>query len=110
MRAFLFLCVLGGVGVVLAAPRAGADEPKTSGRKVFREEVRPLIESKCLSCHGGERKRGGLDLKRRAGPLTGGENGPAIIPGSAAKSLLYRRLTDHEMPPQNPLSEEQVAA
>ncbi|MBI1917654.1 MAG: PSD1 domain-containing protein [Planctomycetes bacterium] len=120
MRARVLLRTLGGPAVAAtlaglvflsASPLVSADKAKpVDGLKVFREEVRPLLVGKCLVCHGGERTRNGLDLKRRARVLTGGENGPALVPGSADKSLLYRKLAGHEMPPQNPLAEEQIAA
>ena len=102
---------LAGVVLLSCLPRASAGEtPADAGRAVFREQIRPLLTAKCLSCHGGDKTRGGLDLRRRASALSGGDSGPALAPGSAARSLLYKKLLDREMPPKNPLSEEQVAA
>ncbi|MBY0231941.1 MAG: DUF1549 domain-containing protein, partial [Gemmataceae bacterium] len=34
---------------------------------LFRERVAPLLADRCVSCHDGTRKRGGLDLSTRAG-------------------------------------------
>src|SRR5262245_32094188 len=100
-----------GLVLLVPCPRVGADTAKSDeGLRVFREQVRPVLMGKCLACHGGDRKRGGLDLKRRTRALAGGDSGPAVVPGSAQRSLLYRKLADREMPPQNPLSEEQIAA
>src|SRR5438132_1553369 len=79
--------------------RAGTDPSPGPGLKAFREEVRPLLTAKCLACHGGDRKRGGLDLRRRAGALAGGDSGPAVVPGAAGQSLLYRKLAGRELPP-----------
>jgi cytochrome c553 len=102
---------LAGAVVLSSLLRAAAHAlPTDAGRAVFREQVRPLLTAKCLGCHGGDRTRGGLDLRRRAGALAGGDSGPALAPGNAARSLLYRKLRDHEMPPKNALSDEQVAA
>ena len=92
------------------SPCAHAGEKPDVGRALFREQVRPLLTAKCLACHGGDKTRSGLDLRRRAGALAGGESGPALKPGRAANSLLYQKLAAREMPPQNPLSEEQIAA
>ena len=40
-----------------------------------------------------------LDLSTRAAALKGGQkSGPAIIPGDAAKSPFYRRLTGQDQP------------
>ncbi len=56
----------------------------------------------------GEEK-GGLDLTRRASALTGGETGAAIVPGQPEDSLLIDKVAEGEMPPNGPLSKEQVA-
>jgi mono/diheme cytochrome c family protein len=77
---------------------------------VFRDQVKPLLTGKCLACHGSDKKKGGLDLTRRATALAGGKHGAAIQPGKADDSLLLNRLAKGEMPPGNPLSPEQVAA
>ena len=47
-----------------------------------------------------------LDLRTRAGMLKGGEKGPAIVPGNAEASALYRRITSREKPamPMAPLA------
>jgi hypothetical protein len=53
-----------------------------------------------------------LDLKTRAGALKGGQHGPAIIPGNAAGSLLYRHVAAQEtpqMPLGGKLSAEEIA-
>jgi hypothetical protein len=41
---------------------------------------------------------GNLDLRTREGALKGGQHGPAIVPGDAAASRLYRHLTGQEQP------------
>ncbi len=88
-----------------------ATEP---GKVLFTKYIRPLLESQCLSCHGaGQVKRSGFDLSTREGLLHGGETGPAVLPGHASDSALYKRVK-HEIQPGMPfqatqLSEEQVA-
>jgi len=76
----------------------------------FHEKVEPILTGKCLSCHDSLKKKGGLDLTRRAAALKGGDNGTALAPGNSTDSLLYKRVAAGEMPPGNPLSPEQVAA
>jgi hypothetical protein len=39
-----------------------------------------------------------LNLSSEAGIVKGGQNGPALIPGDAEKSHLYRRITGQEQP------------
>jgi Planctomycete cytochrome C/Leucine Rich repeat len=59
----------------------------------FPTQVFPIFEKSCLSCHGPEKKKGGLRLDSRAAALKGGDDGVVIVPGDAAKSDLYRRIT-----------------
>ena len=65
------------------------------------KSARTLLEAKCYTCHGAARMSG-LDLRDRATILTGGKRGPAVIPGKADESLLYRavrREGNLQMPP-----------
>jgi hypothetical protein len=77
---------------------------------VFREQIRPILVGKCLTCHGPDRKRGGLDLSRRQTALSGGDSGAVIVPGKAVSSLLFEKVAERKMPPRSPLSAKQVAA
>jgi cytochrome c553 len=101
------VALLAAVVFSLPQPAEAADD---AGLVVFRQQIQPLLTTKCLLCHGADKKRGGLDLRQRATALAGGDNGPALVPGKSADSLLYRKLAEREMPPQNPLAPEQVAA
>ncbi len=76
----------------------------------FRDKVQPLLTGKCLACHDGYKKKGGLDLSRLASAIKGGDSGPSLKPGNSADSLLYKRIAAGEMPEGNPLAPEQVAA
>jgi hypothetical protein len=72
----------------------------------FAEKVLPLLKENCYKCHSHESSemKGGLTLDSRQGWSTGGDSGPAIIPGDVDKSLLIqavRRLDeDVAMPPK----------
>src|SRR5262249_48073155 len=70
------------------------------GPELYEKQVRPLFASRCVGCHGEKRRQAGLDLRSRAGMLQGGESGPALVPGSADRSLLYRLASRREMPPR----------
>ncbi len=95
------LCTYGALGIaltlfpfVLGRPPVGADErafPRTA-------EVRKLLQSRCVDCHGGKKTRGGLDLTTRAALLRGGDSGAAVVPGDARKSRLYRMVLHAEKP------------
>jgi hypothetical protein len=60
-----------------------------------------ILEAKCLNCHGATRMSD-LDLRRPETILKGGKRGPAIVPGKAEQSLLYKAVKrdgDLQMPP-----------
>ncbi len=70
----------------------------------FDREIAPLIARRCLSCHAGDGVKGGLDLTTRANALRGGDSGPALSTDDLAKSGLWERVADDEMPPKHPLT------
>jgi hypothetical protein len=65
----------------------------------FERQVAPILLKRCVECHHGLNPAGHLDLSRRAGALTGGDSGPAVIPGKPADSPLLHRIAAGEMPP-----------
>ncbi len=62
----------------------------------FQKDVRPILETHCVGCHGPAQAAGGLRLNHRAALLKGGSKGPAITPANPDKSLLYLSV---ELPP-----------
>ena len=65
---------------------------------VFTNEIRPIMERTCWNCHNQQVQSSGLDLSTREGALKGGLRGPAIVPGQAEESRLYRQLAGLEGP------------
>ena len=50
----------------------------------FNAEVKPLINKKCISCHGGVKRQSGFSLLFRQEALAVNKSGKvAIIPGDA---------------------------
>jgi hypothetical protein len=91
--------------LVLAVP-GGSDD-------LFRDRVAPVLESRCLHCHGGDRPRGGLSLETRSGLMTGGLGGPAFDAEAPEFSPLLDAISGDEplMPPEGePLDPSQVGA
>jgi hypothetical protein len=81
--------------LLLIGRSAPAAEPAPS----FANDIRPLLEAKCVRCHGEKVKKADLDLRTPAGLLKGGESGPAVVAGKPEKSPLYEKLHKGEMPP-----------
>ena len=65
---------------------------------VFEKSVLPILQAKCLSCHGDKKQRAGLDLRTKAALIQGGESGPAVKPGYLADSPLWEKVVTDKMP------------
>ncbi len=74
------------------APAAGASTVS------FARDVYPILESRCLNCHGGDSTREGLSVKTYADLMAGSDNGLVIVPGDAANSLLVELIANQKMP------------
>lgn len=80
----------------------------------YNRDIRPIVNAKCISCHGGVKQSGGFSLlfEEEAKAVT--ESGKlAIIPGDSKSSEMIRRLTHSDttmrMPlDKAPLSEEEI--
>ena len=79
----------------------------------FERRIRPLLIDKCVGCHGSEEQSGGLRLDSADALARGGDNGPVLVAGNLQASKLIRAVRrdgDLVMPPEQPLSEPEVAA
>ena len=81
----------------------------------FNTQIKPIINKKCISCHGGVKKTAGFSFLFKEQALGNTDEGsPAIIPGNSSKSRLIKRLheTDLElrMPFEKPaLSKDEIS-
>jgi len=88
-----------------------ADE---SAGEHFLLRVKPLLESRCVSCHGPDKTKGGLRLDSRDAILKQGDSGsPAVVPGRPQDSLLLQAVMhsrkELEMPPKEKLTTNDIA-
>jgi hypothetical protein len=72
----------------------------------FARDVQPILHAKCGNCHGSESPQAKLTVLTRDGLLTGGQSGPAIVPGSGDKSMLILRVKGTAKGPRMPLTGE----
>src|SRR5688500_12429525 len=92
-------------GLVLAAVvwsglpgvRLTASPPDPAGAEFFERKVRPVLVEHCFKCHSADAEktkklRGGLRLDTRDGVRTGGDSGPALVPGKPGESLLVKAI------------------
>ena len=108
--AFAVACALSANAVFSAEPpNVSADHAA-----FFESKIRPALSQYCYECHSSDEKiRGGLLLDSREGLLTGGDSGPAIVPGDPEGSLLFNSICwedrDTQMPPKNKMPENVIA-
>ena len=89
------------VAINVAAVGTIADE---ASDRFFDQQVAPLLIRRCIECHNGFDLKGKLDLSTREGAFKGGENGPSIHGDQPTDSLLWKRVSEKEMPPEKPLT------
>jgi uncharacterized membrane protein len=68
----------------------------------FSKDVLPILQKRCVKCHGGEKTEEGLVLKTYADVIAGSSNGPVITPGDVADSFLIKQITTGKMPKNEP--------
>ena len=90
--------------VIPCAVRCWASEP-------FIERVAPLLERRCLGCHGADEPEGDFSLATAEGAFAGGQ----LSPGDSSASRLVELITpvdgEAEMPQEGaPLSPEEISA
>ena len=87
----------------------------TEGVEFFETHIRPLLIQHCYECHSADAKKlkANLSLDTRQGWETGGDSGPAIVPGKPEESLLIKAVShlngDLEMPPKTKLPDQDIA-
>ncbi|MFN0170483.1 MAG: PSD1 and planctomycete cytochrome C domain-containing protein [Bryobacteraceae bacterium] len=103
---------IGILGLCSIAAALWAQAPEE--REFFEKQVRPLLVSRCHSCHSSSAKTrfAGLALDTAAGLRKGSDTGPVVIAGKPEESrllLAVRGKLPARMPPTGPLSEAEIA-
>jgi cytochrome c553 len=108
-RALRITILAVGYALAAAAPLAAGETDVA----FFEAKVRPLLEQRCLECHGAKKQKGGLRLDSKSGWTTGGDRGPAVEPGKPEASLLVNAVRyaddDLQMPPSGKLAAGEIA-
>jgi len=99
------------IGALLLVPAWSAADDPAAG--LYERSIRPLLAAKCVRCHGPGKQQSGLRLDTARGALTGGDSGPALVPGKSVESLLWQAVTGandvSKMPPEgDPLTADEI--
>ncbi len=113
--------MVSAVGLGVLSHRCTAQEPAPAGvesegsLKGYLAKVKPLLRSRCSSCHGSLKQKAGLRVDTVKLMLRGGDSGPVVVKGAAGESLLLERVSARDaaerMPPEHegePLTAKQV--
>jgi hypothetical protein len=97
--------------LLLGGAARAAEDAKSMA--FFESKIRPVLVNQCYECHSNKapKVRGGLLLDTKDGLRSGGDTGPAIVPGDPDKSLLIKALSHDglKMPPKQKVSSAVVA-
>ncbi len=92
------------------------DGPSAEQLEFFESRVRPIFVEHCYECHSedADEVEAELLLDSKWGWMTGGDSGPAIIPGNLDESLVIDAVRYQEdkvtaMPPRSKLSDKDIA-
>ncbi len=94
---------------VLAAVLPACAAAQTTPAKPidFQRQIRPILSDHCFQCHGPDSgtRMAGLRLDLKAPVFEGRKRGAPVVPGDAAASLLYKRISEtnvaRRMPPES---------
>jgi mono/diheme cytochrome c family protein/uncharacterized membrane protein len=59
----------------------------------YAARIDPIFDANCAACHRAGKSKGGLRLDSYEQLLRGGNDGPVVVPGDPAHSLLLERIT-----------------
>lgn len=117
------LIMLGLVFVLLLAPTYAEPGAKAGGEAqaapqdpdalaFFEKQVRPILDKRCIKCHGGEKVEGKLSFATRELMLKGGVSGKVIDWENHLKSLFVVAINytdfEYEMPPTGKLPQKEI--
>ena len=72
--------------------RSWIDEQKPVLAGVTEADVTPILQMRCVVCHGKRTQEAGLDLRTQEAPLKGGKSGPALVPGRPEDRLILIKV------------------
>ena len=98
---------------IISPGKLGGGDPPPNALKYA--DVKPIFDANCVipGCHGSPNQKN-LFLGSYAGIMAGSVNGPVVVAGNSAGSLLYQRITASDvllrMPQFSPpLTADQIA-
>ncbi|MEQ9410420.1 MAG: PSD1 and planctomycete cytochrome C domain-containing protein [Fuerstiella sp.] len=111
MRNLLTAAACGLICVSASADDSSVDD--AARLDFFEKKIRPVLVEHCYQCHSADSRslKAGLRLDTADGLRTGGDSGPAVLPGKPGDGQLLSalRYESFEMPPDSQLPDKVVA-
>ncbi len=110
---YIAVMLLTGLPLLSLQAQKSSQDFSPEATRFFQDEVQPLLENNCRACHNDKTPSSGLSVESRVSLLTGGNRGPALLPGRPQESLLLEALSHQgslKMPPTGKLPEEAILA
>lgn len=83
---------IAALSLLIVVFAASVPEASASAKVSFKDQVKPILQSKCIGCHGTKSPAGELDLSTVKGMKKGGSSGKLFKAGKGTASLLVKRL------------------
>ncbi len=71
--------------------------PLKPGDVSFASDIAPILIAQCGNCHGDRDPEANLRMTSLVSLITGGQTGPAVVPGKGGESLLVKKLRGVEI-------------
>ena len=98
-------------------PTASAASDAAYVGSAYMRSIHPILDAKCVACHGASKEQAGLRLDFYELLMRGGKDGAIVAPRNPDRSLLLQRVTlsptdQHFMPAEGrtPLTADEIAA
>jgi uncharacterized membrane protein len=112
---YLFRYVPGPLKRFFPSASLGSDAAYVGS--VYLRRIHPILDSKCVACHGSSKEQAGLRLDLYELVMKGGKDGAVVAPRNPDGSLLLQRVTlspsdKHFMPAEGrtPLTSDEISA
>ena len=92
---FVPICSVVAAALSLASGSLAAQEPSAP---LFETAIAPILQERCVVCHGEGSPQAGLDVRSKRSLLAGGVSGPALVPGAPLESLVLQKTASGAMP------------
>lgn len=105
LSAILIILLAACSGSATSMPTAPVLTPGGAGTSAtvsFSKDVLPLLQSRCVNCHGGQKTSKGLNMTSYAKLMAGSQNGAVVIPGNVDKSPFIQFILQGKMPKNGP--------